>query len=128
MADEPQIVYTHSLGNSINLFTNNGRFSIAFPNKTIERQPNKVGITVDPNQEYRIVECTAVMSSTDMNTLVGYLMPSSAPTYDSTYPNITMKIDGSTTWTILCAVTGLNAAPLIDGKWSVSIQFTERSA
>ena len=127
MADTAQIVYHHSDGNTIDFFTKNANIEWKFPGKTISRQPNKVGLTDDPNQVYRVVTCNANLTGDTLNTFNGYLMPATAPTYDGSYPKIVLYLDGDTTFTILCAVTMIVAVDLGAGKWNVGVTFTERS-
>ena len=98
-----------------------------FPGKVVERQNDKIGITADPNREYRIVECSAYLTSAEIGTLNTAMMPASAPTYDATDPKVRVYRDGTNYFDILCVVTGLKLLFFADNKWLVQIQFTERS-
>ena len=127
MVDTPIILYTHADASTLSFFATNVSIRWAFPNKTISRQPNKVGITTDRNDEYRVVTCTAILSGDDLNTLNTAMMPAAAPTYDATDPKILIYLDGDTSLTILCAITELEASHQTSGQWAVSVTFTERS-
>jgi len=126
MTDIAQIIYSHAVTNTLSFFTGNVTINYNFPGKMVERQPNKVGVTVDPNQGFRHISCSAKLTSTELGTLNTMMLPSSKPTYDTSYPKIEVKIDGSTTWTIYCVVTNVTLQHMADNKWMVAIEFTER--
>jgi len=121
------ITYTHADATTLD-FDGIPTITWIFPNKTIERQNNKIGITCDPNQVYRVVQCTAILTSTQLDTLNTMMMPSTAPTYDATDPKIRLYRDGTNYYDILCAViTPPKATHVSDNRWSVQIEFTERT-
>lgn len=130
MADVGQITYTHANGNSVDLFPlkKTGRIRYISPGKEISRQPNKVGIVVDPNKGFRVVTCSVKLETADLAKLKGYMLPAVKPTYDDTYPNVTVKIDGTNTETILCVLMDVDQRHWSDNKWRVDLLWEERSA
>jgi hypothetical protein len=128
MTDTAQLTYSETAENTIDIFTTSLNIRWAFPNKMVERQPNKIGITVDPNMGFRVVECSAILTGAQVSTLNGYLLPASAITYGATYPKIVITLATGTTFTILCAITSMQATDMGFGNWSVSLTFEERSS
>lgn len=122
------MTYTHA--DASTLAFNATAYSITWilPGKEVVRQNNKIGITVDPNRGYRVVDCTAVLSSANLDTLNTMLLPAAIPTYDGTDPTLEIYRDGANHYDILCVITGApKATHLSDDKWQIEIQFTERS-
>jgi hypothetical protein len=120
------ITYTHADATTLGFFATAYSIIYHFPGKEIVRQNNKIGITVDPNRGYRVVECIAILTSADLSTLNGYALPAAIPTYDDTDPKIVVYRDGANSFTILCAITAVKATHMSDDKWQVEVQFTER--
>jgi hypothetical protein len=100
----------------------------SFPGLEIFRQPNKVGITNDPNQGFRTVTGKAyTTAAVIVDTLDGKLLPASAPTYDATDPKILVTLSGAKTLTILCAVKQVVVSHITQDKYDVDFTFEERS-
>ncbi len=86
------------------------------------------GYTIDQNNGYRVVTCTALLTAVELVTLNAKLLPNAIPTYDATDPKIVVALDGSNSFTILCIVSfPLKAIHSVDNMWSVSFIFTERT-
>lgn len=99
-----------------------------FEGLTIDRQPNKVGITTDPNYNYRRVSCKAYITAAEIvDTLDGKLLPAAAPTYDGTDPKILVNLSGAKSITMLCAITACRVSHITDDKWSASFTFEGRT-
>lgn len=127
MVTVPSVVYTHANGESIDIFVNKPQVEIFTPGKEISRQPNKVGIVIDPNQGFRVLTCNAFFTAAEIVQLEGYMLPASAPTYDGTYPNVTVKRKGNVTTSFLCILKKVRENFRRDDKWMVSLSFIERS-
>lgn len=128
MVDTAAITYTHADASTLDFMATDYHITWVFPNKTVSRQPNKIGITTDRNDVYRVVSCTANLSSTQLNTLNTMMMPAGAPTYDGTDPKVRVYRDGTNYFDIFCAIIDpIEATHLSADQWSVSIKFVERS-
>ena len=127
MVEVPSVVYTHANGESIDIFANRPQVEIFTPGKEISRQPNKVGIVIDPNQGFRVLTCTAKFDAAEIVQLEGYMLPASAPTYDGTYPNVTVKRSGTVTTSFLCILKDVRENHRADDKWMMSLKFIQRS-
>ena len=122
------VKYTHADATTITFRCKNPRIIIKQPGKSIERQPNKIGKIVDPNQGYRFVKCNALLTRPEWLQLRAMLMPAAKPVYDATDPKVDFVLDGVTTETFLCAILGDVPAIKQKDKVMVFIEFTERSA
>ena len=123
------VTYTHADATTLVFKSISRVFGLPMPGKSIERQPNKIGKIVDPNQGFRELKIGCFMDTADLLTLYGMLQPAAIPTYDGTDPKVAVKLNGDETWTFLCAILGRpEIASTGDDKWFVTITFTERSA
>lgn len=123
------VTYTHADATTLVFKTVSRVFGFPMPGKSIERQPNKIGKIVDPNQGFRELKIGAYLTTAELKTLYGMIQPAAIPTYDATDPKVAVKLNGTETWTFLCAILGRpEAVPAGDDKWFVTITFTERSA
>ena len=121
-----QIVYTHEVGESLNLKLK-ATIRWPFEGKSIQHKNNQASIVVDPNRVYMVVTGAALLTAAELTTLKGYIQPATAPTYDGTYPNIVLKLSGTVSWTILCMMTTEVVAQFrTDNKFLVVFEFTER--
>jgi hypothetical protein len=125
MADEAQIIYEYTNGNTISFKTNN--LKITYHRHFLEVAPRPDGniYVDDPGAEQRVFTFSAIITGADMNTLDGVQM--AAITYDATYPRI-QKIywDGATTETnIPIAITALSTQDMGNGFWNVNITMEE---
>ena len=127
MVDTAPITYTHADASTLDFFATSYSVTYHFPGKEVVRQNDKIGITVDPNREYRVVQCTAVLTSANYDTLNTMLMSAAIPTYDATDPTLQVYRDGANHYDILCVITACKATHMTDNRWQVEIEFTERS-
>ena len=129
MAIVYSVIYTHAGGATFSFKCKNPQIIIKQPGKSIERQPNKIGIVVDPNQPYRFVKCSAFVSAAEYQTLRAMLMPAAKPTYDGDDPKVEIKLSGAVSETFLCAIlSDVPAFKHTDDKIKIFAEFTERSA
>lgn len=126
MADVAQITYTDHDGTATNIFCTSVGIRYIFDGLSVERQPGKVGITVDPIQQYREVSCSAIISGDALKALNDQLMDGTK-VYDATDPKVLIYLDGNTSLTILCVITHFNADIMGHEKWAVNITFRERT-
>ena len=99
-----------------------------FPGLEIHRQKDKVGITNDPNQGFRTVECVGYVTATNVvDTLNAKFFPASAPTYDATDPKILVTLANGKTLTILVALMHAKITHNSGENYNIKLKFEERS-
>lgn len=126
MADEYQIEYEYSAGNTLSFKTDDLAITYHRANMSVRTVIDGTRIVTDPGNAYRVFTFTAKISGNDMDTLDGVQMGSI--TYSGDYPRI-KKIywDGDSTETnIEVALTALTAKDLGSGRWQVSITLEEK--
>lgn len=136
------VTYTHSVGNSIEFRTKDVTIDWVCPGKSVETKHKTTGtaskmndsVVVDPNKGYRVITVTmkdlqGYHATQDcIDNLNTYILPATKPTYDATYPNIRLMLDGTNYWDILCVMMGPKAHHIRDNKWSVTVTFMERTS
>lgn len=127
MADEYQVIYEYSNGNTISFKTNNLKVSYHREFMRVVTRKDGTRVVIDPNDtQYRTFAFSAIISGNDMDTLDGVQMGSI--TYSGDYPRI-QKIywDGDSTETnVEVALTSLVATDLGKGWWNVDITMEEK--
>jgi len=99
-----------------------------FDGLEVSHQPNKVGITNDPNTNYRKVECTSwANAATVVDTIDVKVLPAVAPTYDATDPKIVVNLSGAKSITMLCAITECKVSHLTQDNYQVKWTFEGRT-
>jgi hypothetical protein len=124
MADEYQIQWEYTNGNTIDFKTNDLRITFTRPGLKVETAVDGTILVTDPNNSKLIFNFTAIISGNTMDTLHGVITGNIS--YDGTYPRI-QKIywDGDSTETnIKCAMTSLSAGDL-GGNWEVQVTLEE---
>lgn len=126
MADEAQVIYEYTNGNTISFKTNNLKITYNRLFMTVTTRPDGKVYVDDPGKAQRTFSCTSIITGSVMNTL--NTVQTAAITYDATYPRLTtIYLAGGTTLTnIEVAVTSLSATDMGNGFWEVNITFTER--
>ena len=126
MADEYQIQYEYSDGNTIDFKTNDLKISYHRHNLAVDTRVDGTRVVTDPNAAYRVFTFSAIISGNTMDTLDGVQMGSI--TYSGAYPRI-QKIywDGdSTESNIEVALTRLEATQVSHNAWRVNITMEEK--
>jgi hypothetical protein len=126
MANEYQIIYEYTDGNTISFKTND--LSIQYIRHKLQVTPTIDGtiVVTDPAITQRIFTFSAIISGNDMDTLDGVQMASI--TYSGAYPKI-QKIywDGaSTEENVEVAITSLTTSDQGGGWWKVNITMAEK--
>jgi len=127
MADEYQVVYEYTDGNTVSFKTDNLKVSYQRHGMRISRRPDGKMYVDDPGVEYRIFQFSAVISGATMDTLDGVQM--AAITYSGGYPRI-QKIywNGATTETnIEIAIVQLSTTDMGNGWWMVECTMEEKT-
>ena len=127
MADEYQVIYECSDGNTISFKTDDLKVNYHRDGLKVSRRPDGKMYVDDPGVEYRTFVFSALISGNDMDTLDGVQM--AAITYSGAYPRI-QKIywDGDSTETnIEVVLTSLSSADLGNGWWHVEITMEEKT-
>lgn len=126
MADEAQVIYEYTNGNTISFKTNNLSITYKRLFMTVTSRPDGKIYVDDPNKAQRIFSCTSVITGSTLNTL--NTVQTAAITYDATYPRLTtIYFAGATTITnVEVVLTDLKATDLGSGMWSVDVTFMER--
>lgn len=127
MADEAQVIYEYTNGNTISIKTDNLTIEYRRLFMTITPRPDGKIYVDDPTVIQRVFSCTGVISGTNMNTL--NTVQTGAITYSGAYPRLTtIYFAGAVTITnVEVAVTSLTATDLGNGFWKVNITFTEKT-
>jgi hypothetical protein len=121
MADEYQVTYEYSAGNSITFKTNDLRVKEVRSHIKIDTRVDGTRVVTDPGYVYKSFSFTAIISGATMDTLDS--VQSAAIDYTGAYPRITVLYwTGATTETNLeVAITDLIATDLGAGWWHVAI-------
>lgn len=125
MADEYQIDWEYTNGNSIEFKTNDLQITWDRLYMSVEARPDGNLYVVDPGVVQRTFTFSSTLTGATLNTLNTVM--TAAITYDATYPRITkIYFAGATTITnIECAMTSLTATDLGSGMWDVNVTLTE---
>ena len=125
MADEYQIDWEYTNGNSIPFKTNDLKISWERMFMDVHVRPDGNIYVVDPGKVKRTFTFSSVLTGSTLNTLNTVM--TAAITYDATYPRIkTIYFAGATTLTnIECAMTSLVATDLGSGMWNVEAVLEE---
>jgi len=127
MADEAQVIYEYTVGNTISF---KGSLKIKYDRigMTITTRPDGKVYVDDPGKPQRTFFCTSIITGAVLATLNTVQM--AAITYDASYPNLTTinLATGTTALTDIEVVldNGWTAADLGSGMWSVDLVFVER--
>ncbi len=129
----PQIVITFADATTLDIYTEDVAIDWMTPGKEVVPRTKVTGTaaamndgyTVDPNNGYRVVTCSDLLTGTEIETLNGKLLPATVPTYDSTDPKIVLQLGDTKTFTILCIIKA--KANFVSGQWRVSFTFMERT-
>jgi len=126
MADEAQVIYEYTAGNTISFKTNNLKITYNRLFMTMTSRPDGKIYVDDPGKIQRTFSCTSILAGATLNTL--NTVQTAAITYDATYPRLTTIYfaGGATITNVEVAVTALSATDQGNGFWSVDITFTER--
>jgi hypothetical protein len=125
MADEAQVIYEYTSGNTISFKTNDLQIGFTRPKMRVDTAVDGTILVTDPGNSQLTWTFTALISGNDMDTLHG--VQTGAITYSGGFPRI-QKIywDGDSTETNTeCALTSLTATDL-GGYWRVSITLVEK--
>ena len=126
MADEAQVIYEYTNGNTISFKTDN--LTIAYKRlfMTVTSRPDGKIYVDDPGKAQRTFSCNSIITGSVLNTL--NTVQTAAITYDASYPNLTTIYlkTGVTLTDIEVALTELSAADQGNGFWSVDVTFVER--
>ena len=126
MADEAQVIYEYTAGNTISFKTDNLTITWKRLFMTMTSRPDGKIYVDDPAKAQRTFSCTSIISGATLNTL--NTVQTAAITYDATYPRLTtIYFAGTTTITnVEVALTELKATDQGNGFWSVDVTFVER--
>ena len=126
MADEAQVIYEYTAGNTISFKTDNLTITWKRLFMTMTSRPDGKIYVDDPAKAQRTFSCTSIISGATLNTL--NTVQTAAITYDATYPRLTkIYFAGATTITnVEVALTELKATDQGNGFWSVDVTFVER--
>jgi hypothetical protein len=125
LADEYQIQWEYTNGNTIDFKTDDLKITLTRPGLRLDTAIDGTILVTDPNNSKLIFNFTAVLSGNTMDTLHGVY--TAAISYDGTYPRV-QKIywDGDSTETnIKTAMTKLEATDLGAGWWNVAVTLEE---
>ena len=126
MADEYQVTWEYSAGNSITFKSNDLKVKEVRSHLQIDTRVDGTRVVTDPGYAYKTFTFTSIISAATMDTLDSVL--SAAITYSGAYPRITtLYWNGATTETnIETAITDLQATDLGSGWWSVAVTMEEK--
>ena len=126
MADEYQVTWEYSAGNSITFKSNDLRVQEIRSHLRIDTRVDGTRVVTDPGYAYKTFTFSSIISAATMNTLDSVL--SGAITYSGAYPRITtLYWNGTTTETnIETAITSLQATDLGSGWWHVAVTMEEK--
>jgi len=127
MADEYQVIYEYSAGNTLSFKTNDLNITYNRLFMSITLRPDGKMYVNDPNKAQRVFTFSAIISGDDMNTL--NTVQTGSITYSGAYPRIQkIYFDGDTTITnVEVAITALQTRDLGNGWWTVQITMTEKT-
>jgi len=126
MADEYQVEYEYSAGNTIQFKTDDLKIIPMRSNIRIDTRVDGTRVVTDPGHTYRIFTCTAFLTGTNMNTFHDVQM--AAITYSGAYPRIKKIYWNGTTYEENIEVALVNISTLDRGAgwWHVSLRFEEK--
>ena len=127
MADEAQVIYEYTAGNTISFKTSNLTITYNRLFMTVTSRPDGKIYVDDPGKAQRTFSCTSIITGATLATL--NTVQTAAITYDATYPRLTTinLATGTTALTnIEVALTDLKVTDQGSGMWSVDVTFTER--
>ena len=127
MADEAQVIYEYTVGNTISFKTSNLKITYYRIGMTVTTRPDGKRYVDDPGKPYRDFSCTSIITGATLNTL--NTVQTAAITYDATYPRLTsinLATGTSALTNIEVALTELKATDQGNGFWSVDVTFVER--
>ena len=123
MADEYQVEYEYSSGNTISFRTDDMRVSPVRSGLHIDTRVDGVRVVTDPGHTHRVITCTAFLDGDDMDTLDA--VQNAAIVYSGDYPRL-KKIywDGDSTETnVEVALVDVTTLDRGAGWWLVSLRF-----
>ncbi len=126
MADEYQIEYEYTDGNTISFKTNDLRIRYTRPRMRVDVRVDGTKVVTDPGNKQNVYTFTSLITGNTMDTLDG--VQRAAITYSGNYPRI-KKIywDGDSTETnIEVALTSLEVIDQGPAGWLVAITLTEK--
>ena len=127
MADEAQVIYEYTAGNTISFKTDNLTISYKRLFMTMTSRPDGKIYVDDPAKPQLTFSCTSIISGATLNTL--NTVQTGSITYDATYPRLTsinLATGTSALTNIEVALTELKATDQGNGFWSVDVTFVER--
>lgn len=126
MADEAQVIYEYTDGNTISFKTNDLQIKFTRPKMRIDTRVDGTIVVTDPGNSQVVLIFSATISGNDMDTLHG--VQTGAITYSGGYPRV-QKIywDGDSTETNLeVALTSMTVTDKGAGWWQVNITLMEK--
>ena len=125
MADEAQVIYEYTNGNTVEFKTNDLTITWKRRGLEVNSRPDGNIYVDDPDVPQRTFTFTAVSSGADVNEM--NTVQTGTIAYDATYPRIQkIYLSGVVTLTnIPVAVTAFSATDLGSGHWEVSITMEE---
>ncbi len=128
MADEAQIIYEYTVGNDVEIRTNDlkVRYMRAHVQRTTRPDGNKY--VDDPGIPYRIFTGTGIISGTDQDEMDTVQM--GAITFDGSFPRIKKLFwtGGTTETNIVIELRDFSADDMGFGFWTVSFTMEEYTA
>lgn len=126
MADEYQVEYEYSAGNTITIKTDNLKIVPVRSGIHIDTRVDGTRVVTDPGHTYRVITCTALLTGTVMNTMHDVQM--AAITYSGAYPRIKKIYWDGTTYeeNIEVALMNINTLDSGAGWWYISLRFEEK--
>ena len=123
MADEYQVEYEYSAGNTISFKTDDMRVATVRPDLRVDTRVDGVRVVTDSGISYRVITCTALLDGNTMDTLDS--VQGAAIDYTGAYPRL-KKIywDGDSTETnVEVALMDMNEIDRGAGWWLMSLRF-----
>ena len=122
MADEYQVEYEYSAGNTISFKTDDMRVATVRPDLRVDTRVDGVRVVTDSGISYRVITCTALLDGNTMDTLDS--VQGAAIDYTGAYPRL-KKIywDGDSTETnVEVALMDMNEIDRGAGWWLMSLR------
>jgi hypothetical protein len=127
MADESQVIYEYTNGNTVEFKTDDLTIEIRRPLLKIYVLPDKKIKISDPAAYQRIFSCTSNISGADLKEL--HDVQIGAITYGAGFPRLQkVRFDGggvNEITNIEVALTSLKVTDVGAGRWDVAVTFTE---
>ena len=123
MADEYQVEYEYSAGNTISFKTDDMRVVTVRPDLRVDTRVDGTRVVTDSGISYRVITCTALLDGDTMDTLDA--VQGAAIDYTGAYPRL-KKIywDGDSTETnVEVALMDMNEIDRGAGWWLMSLRF-----